>query len=82
MTTNDTTEFDLDGPGMAGKTRDFSSVPELLAKLEGKVSMYEQISRDSKEKAGDFERAAQAVREGAVSVTVGRTTYNLRPDAS
>jgi hypothetical protein len=81
MTIEDT-EYDLDGPGMAGKTRDFGSVPELLAKLEGKVAMYERIARDAAEKAGDFERAAQAVREGSNSVIVGRTTYNLRAEAT
>lgn len=80
--TVDDTEFDLDAPGMPGKTREHTSVPELLAKLEGKVAMYEQMARDATEKAGDFERAAQAVREGADSVTVGRTTYNLRPEGS
>lgn len=84
MTVDDTThdDYDLDGPGMPGKTREFSSVPELLAKLEGKVAMYERIARDSKEKAEIFEEAAQAIRTGSDSVIVGRTTYILRPDAS
>ncbi|MFE9767024.1 hypothetical protein ACFYPC_21300 [Streptomyces sp. NPDC005808] len=59
------------------KTKSFTSVPEILAKLEGKCAMWERVARDNKERAEDFERAAQAIRDGASAVTVGRTTYIL-----
>lgn len=67
---------DTTGP----KTRHFADVPELLAKLEGRCAMWERVARDAQERAGDFERAAQRVREGAGAVTVGRTTYVLPED--
>jgi hypothetical protein len=60
------------------KIRPFTSVPELLAKLEGKAAMWERVARENKERAEEFEKAAQDVREGATEVTVGRTTYVLR----
>ena len=75
-------DFDLDTPGFPGKTRHFNSVSELLTKLEGKAALYERIARDAKEQAEEFEKAAQAVRDGADSAIVGRTTYVLRPDTS
>lgn len=59
------------------KTRHFTDVQTILAKLEGKCAMWERVARDNKERAGDFERAAQAIRDGANAVTVGRTTYVL-----
>ncbi|QBZ73422.1 hypothetical protein SEA_HEATHER_52 [Streptomyces phage Heather] len=64
------------------KTRQFTSVHEILSKLETKAAMWERVARDNKERAEDFERAAQRVREGAASVTVGRTTYTLVDDPS
>jgi hypothetical protein len=64
--------------GMGGpKTKEFTSTQEILAKLEGKCAMWERVARDNKERAEDFERAAQRIREGASAVTVGRTTYVL-----
>lgn len=64
--------------GPAGpKTRQYTDVQEILAKLEGKAALWERVARDNKERAEDFERAAQRIREGAASVTVGRTTYVL-----
>jgi hypothetical protein len=39
--------------------------------------MWERVSRENKERAEDFERAAQEIRNGAASVVVGRTTYVL-----
>ncbi|MBA9050821.1 MULTISPECIES: hypothetical protein [Streptomyces] len=59
------------------KTREFNDVQAILAKLEGKAAMWERVARDNKDRAQDFERAAQAVRDGASAVTVGRTTYVL-----
>src|SRR5690606_3036752 len=62
---------------MPAKVKSYQDPHELLAKLESKAAMWERVARDNKERAEDFERAAQAVREGADSVTVGRTTYTL-----
>ncbi|WP_406138858.1 hypothetical protein OH828_14575 [Streptomyces anulatus] len=59
------------------KTKRFTSVPEILAKLEARAALWERTARDNKERAEDFERAAQRIREGATSVTIGRTTYVL-----
>ncbi|EFK99532.1 conserved hypothetical protein [Streptomyces sp. SPB78] len=59
------------------KTRGFTSVAEILAKLEGKAAMWERVARDNKARAEEFEEAAQQIREGAKKVTVGRTTYVL-----
>ncbi|BET51736.1 hypothetical protein RGQ21_67180 [Kitasatospora aureofaciens] len=64
-------------PTMPAKVRPYSNVPELLAKLEEKAVMWERVSRDAKDRALDFEQAAQQIREGAAAVTVGRTTYTL-----
>ncbi|MFD3904106.1 hypothetical protein HXS80_16025 [Streptomyces sp. CB04723] len=69
-------DFTTAGP-IGPKTKTFASVPEILAKLEGKVALWERTGRDAFERAGDFERAAQRIREGATSVTIGRTTYVL-----
>jgi len=66
-----------DTPLTSKEPRSFATREELLAKLEGKVALHERICRDNKDLADDFEIAAQAVRDGAVSVTVGRTTYKL-----
>ncbi|AWN05228.1 hypothetical protein SEA_IBANTIK_3 [Streptomyces phage Ibantik] len=68
-------------PTMPAKVRPYSNIYELLAKLEGKAAMWERVARDNKERAEDFERAAQRVREGAGAVTVGRTTYVLVDDS-
>jgi hypothetical protein len=59
------------------KIKTFSSVTELLAKLEGRGAMWERVARENKERAEEFESAAQRVRNGESSVTVGRTTYVL-----
>jgi hypothetical protein len=59
------------------KIKNYSNVPELLAKLEGRAVLWERNARDAKERAQEFEAAAQAIRNGASSVTVGRTTYVL-----
>ncbi|MEW2406502.1 hypothetical protein [Streptomyces griseoviridis] len=64
------------------KTRRFTDRLEILTKLEGKCAMWERVARDNKERAEDFERAAQRIREGATAVTVGRTTYYLADDES
>ncbi|WP_234323989.1 MULTISPECIES: hypothetical protein [unclassified Streptomyces] len=78
--------MDVDDDFMSGavgpKTKSFTSVGAVLAKLEGKAAMWERVARENKERAGDFERAAQAIRDGATSVTVGRTTYTLTDDPS
>lgn len=63
---------------MPAKVRTYGDPDELLAKLEGKATMWDRASRDNKERSEDFERAAQEIREGATSVTVGRTTYTLQ----
>ncbi|QAX95037.1 hypothetical protein SEA_SEBASTISAURUS_49 [Streptomyces phage Sebastisaurus] len=76
--------MDIDDDFMAGpigpKTKSFTTVAEILAKLEGKAALWERTARDNKERAEDFERAAQQIREGSTSVTVGRTTYTLTDD--
>jgi hypothetical protein len=59
------------------KIKTFSGMAELLAKLEGRAAMWERVARENKERAEEFESAAQRVRGGATSVTVGRTTYVL-----
>ena len=69
--------MDEDDYPIGPKTREFSDVQQILAKLEGKAAMWERVARDNKERAEDFERAAQAIRDGASTVTVGRTTYVL-----
>ncbi|MER8014242.1 hypothetical protein ACIQ7S_03705 [Streptomyces griseoluteus] len=71
----------VDEDFMAGpsgpKTKAYASVPEILAKLEGKAAMWARVARDNKERSEDFEQAAQKIRDGATAVTVGRTTYTL-----
>ena len=62
---------------MPAKVKSYGEPNELLAKLEGKAALWERTARDNKERSEDFERAAQEIREGATSVTVGRTTYTL-----
>jgi hypothetical protein len=59
------------------KIKHFSGTAELLSKLEGRAAMWERVARENKERAEDFERAAQEIRNGATTVTVGRTTYVL-----
>jgi hypothetical protein len=67
--------------GMGGpKTKSFTSVQEILAKLEGRAAMWERVARDNKSRAEDFEDAARRIRNGATVVTVGRTTYVLTDD--
>jgi len=62
---------------MPPKIKYYEGTQELLAKLEGRAAMWERVARENKERAEDFERAAQRIRDGATSVTVGRTTYTL-----
>ncbi|MGW1858035.1 hypothetical protein [Streptomyces collinus] len=69
-------------PAMPPKVKPYASVTELLAKLEGRAAMWERVARENKERAEEFERAAQEIREGANTVIVGRTTYVLRVDGS
>lgn len=69
-------------PAMPAKVRPYTDTHKLLAKLEGKVAMWERVARDAKERAEEFEQAAQRVREGASAVTVGRTTYILVDETS
>lgn len=59
------------------KIKTYSSVEDLLGKLESRAAMWERVARENQERAGEFESAAQRVRDGASSVTVGRTTYVL-----
>jgi hypothetical protein len=59
------------------KIKTFSDVAALLGKLEGRAALWERAAREHKERAEEFEGAAQQVRNGATSVTVGRTTYVL-----
>lgn len=73
---NDDEDFSTNGP-VGPKTKTFESVPEILAKLESKVALWEGFARDAVDRAADFEGAAQAIRNGASVVTVGRTTYVL-----
>jgi hypothetical protein len=69
--------FDAMGGPTPPKIRNFSSIEELLGKLEGRAAMWERVARENKERAEEFEGAAQRVRDGATTVTVGRTTYVL-----
>lgn len=64
-------------PAMPDKVKVYGDPHELLTKLEGKAALWERTARDNKERSEDFERAAQEIRNGATSVTVGRTTYTL-----
>jgi hypothetical protein len=64
-------------PAMPPKIKTYPDSATILAKLEGKAAMWERVARENKERAEEFERAAQAIREGAESVSVGRTTYVL-----
>lgn len=59
------------------KVKTYTTAAELLAKLEGRAAMWERVARENKERAEEFESAAQRVRNGESSVTVGRTTYVL-----
>jgi hypothetical protein len=59
------------------KIKTFADVADLLGKLEGRAAMWERVARENKERAEEFESAAQRVRDGATTVTVGRTTYVL-----
>jgi hypothetical protein len=59
------------------KIKTYSSVEDLLGKLESRAAMWERVARENKERAEDFERAAQEIRNGATTVVVGRTTYVL-----
>lgn len=73
---DDETYAPLDGINPP-KVKRYGSVAELLGKLEGKAAMWERVARENTERAEEFESAAQRVRGGATSVTVGRTTYVL-----
>ncbi|WP_328950446.1 hypothetical protein OG778_23745 [Streptomyces sp. NBC_00184] len=67
-------------PTIGPKTKRFASTHEMLVKLEGRAAMWERVARDNKSRAEDFEDAAQRVRNGSTSVTVGRTTYVLEEE--
>jgi hypothetical protein len=64
-------------PAMPPKVKSYDDAPTLLAKLEGRAAMWHRVARENQERAEEFERAAQEIREGASSVSVGRTTYTL-----
>jgi hypothetical protein len=59
------------------KIKNYDSAAELLAKLEGRAALWERHARDATDRAAEFESAAQRIRNGASTVTVGRTTYTL-----
>lgn len=59
------------------KIKNYDSAAELLAKLEGRAALWERHARDATDRAAEFESAAQRIRNGATTVTVGRTTYSL-----
>lgn len=65
---------------MPVKVKTYAGAAELLAKLEGRAAMWERVARENKERAEEFEDAARQVREGAVIVVVGRTTYVVDED--
>jgi hypothetical protein len=65
---------------MPPKIKPYADADALLAKLEGRAAMWDRVARENKERAEEFERAAQEIREGATSVVVGRTTYTLTSD--
>lgn len=69
--------MEYETPALPDKVKPYGDPNELLAKLEGKAAMWERVARENKERSEDFERAAQAIRDGATAVTVGRTTYTL-----
>jgi hypothetical protein len=70
-------DFDTDSPIMPPKVKTYADAGELLAKLDGKAALWDRTARENKERSQDFERAAQEIRDGASTVTVGRTTYVL-----
>jgi len=65
---------------MPPKVKYYTSARELLAKLEGRAALWARTARENQERSDDFEQAAEAIRNGATSVTVGRTTYELSVD--
>lgn len=73
-------DFETETPAMPPKIKSYADMGTLLAKLEGRAALWERHARDAKERAEEFERAAQQIREGATVVTVGRTTYTLCSD--
>lgn len=69
--------MEIETPAMPQKVKSYADAVELLGKLEGRAVLWERNARDAKERAEEFERAAQEIRDGATTVTVGRTTYRV-----
>jgi hypothetical protein len=69
--------MEFETPAMPAKVKHYDDAGELLAKLEGRAAMWDRVARENKERSEEFERAAQQIRDGATTVTVGRTTYTL-----
>lgn len=67
-------------PAIPPKTKTYVDADELLTKLTGRAAMWHRVARENKERAEDFDRAAQEIRDGATTVTVGRTTYVIDAD--
>ena len=72
--------MESESPTLPDKVRPFSDRARLLAKLEGKAALWHRHELDAQERVAEFERAAQEIRDGATSVTVGRTTYELHSE--
>lgn len=67
--------MEFETPAMPPKIKTYSDAGELLAKLDGRAALWSRAARENQERAEEFEQAAQQVRDGSTSVTVGRTTY-------
>ncbi|MGW5636955.1 hypothetical protein [Streptomyces sp. NPDC003832] len=57
------------------KTRTFATRKELLDKLGEKEKLAHRQALDAADRRAEYESASQRVLDGAMSVTVGRTTY-------
>jgi hypothetical protein len=69
--------MDYETPAMPPKIKRYTDAAALLAKLEGRGAMWHRVARENLERAQEFDRAAQRIRDGETSVTVGRTTYTV-----
>lgn len=71
-------DFEDNGsPIMPPKVKAYASADELIDKLEGRAAMWHRTARENEDRAVEFDGAAAAIRGGARSVTVGRTTYTV-----
>jgi hypothetical protein len=72
--------MDYETPAMPPKIKRYPDAAALLAKLEGRGAMWHRAADENRARAEEFDQAAQLIRDGETSVTVGRTTYTLSAD--